>query len=127
MWYPHAFGEHDKDGRDKGTDIYRYHTIVQQTLPTRTGLFDLQSTGVVWLSAVNKSTSIGPPPKVFIKDPSTGIFFSIITLLLHFYTICMRVHIYIYGCEIDAYHYHYHYHCIAYDNSYMGIFGANKF
>lgn len=77
VWYPHKFGQISASEIEKKTDQYRYHTIIQQTLPTRTGLFDLQSTGVVWLSAVNRSADIGPPPKVIQREWSAGRLFLI--------------------------------------------------
>lgn len=50
MWYPHSFGT-----LVDPKDPFRYVNIIQQTLPTRTGLNELKSTVVVWLSAVNSS------------------------------------------------------------------------
>ncbi len=47
VWYPHKFGE-VKFGDNN--DMRRYTNIVQQTLPTRTGLNELKSTAVVWMS-----------------------------------------------------------------------------
>ena len=76
VWFPHQFGVFP-DGPDvqddnEGLGEFKYHTIIQKTLPTRTGLFELSSTGVVWLSAVNRSSDVGPPPKMIRKEWREG-------------------------------------------------------
>jgi len=77
VWFPHQFGvfpedKDTKDEDDEGLGEYKYHTIIQKTLPTRTGLFELSSTGVVWLSALNRSSEVGPPPKVIRREWNEG-------------------------------------------------------
>ena len=51
-WYPHVFGEQDEKTKKLG-DPYRYTTIIQQIMPTRTGMYELGSTVPVWMSALN--------------------------------------------------------------------------
>lgn len=55
QWYPHMFGATDED------DPYKHGVIIQQIIPTRTGLSGIKSTAVVWLSAVNLSEPVVPP------------------------------------------------------------------
>lgn len=67
VWYPHQFGHstevattssagktNDKSG-GKYIDKYRYYSLLQQIIPTRTGLNGIKSTSAVWLTAVNGS------------------------------------------------------------------------
>ena len=55
QWYPHHFGVADMD------DPYKHTVIIQQIIPTRTGLNGIRSTATVWLSAVNFSEPTVPP------------------------------------------------------------------
>lgn len=63
-WYPHEFGrpspEEDKfrDQNDADYDKHLYETVLQQVIPTRTGLTYLRSTVPVWMSAINSSTPV---------------------------------------------------------------------
>jgi len=54
-WYPHTFGMMDDE-----LDPYKYVSLIQQVIPTRTGLFELQSTVPVWMSAINNSAPQKP-------------------------------------------------------------------
>jgi hypothetical protein len=48
VWYPHEFGK-----MDNASDPHKYKTLVQQIIPTRTGLGSIKSTSAVWMSKVN--------------------------------------------------------------------------
>lgn len=48
LWYPHRFGYSDSDVNDT-----RFINIIQKIIPTRTGLDQIKSDSVVWLSTVN--------------------------------------------------------------------------
>ena len=50
-WYPNVFG--DDPGPDSEEDRNRYKNIIQEVIPTRTGLDYLKSTVTVWMSHVN--------------------------------------------------------------------------
>jgi hypothetical protein len=65
-WYPSEFAHH-ADEQSRARDPHRFTTIVQQTLPTRTGLDALKSTAAVWLSLVN-STAPTVPPRMYQKE-----------------------------------------------------------
>jgi hypothetical protein len=51
-WYPHAFGK-TPPLEDNLDDPHRHTTVLQQVIPTRTGLHGIKSTVPVWMSAVN--------------------------------------------------------------------------
>ena len=55
-WYPHAFGK----AHDDPDDPHRHTSVLQQVIPTRTGLFGIKSTVPVWMSAMNHTE---PEPK----------------------------------------------------------------
>lgn len=55
-WYPHAFGK----AHDDPEDPHRHTSVLQQVIPTRTGLFGIKSTVPVWMSAINRTE---PEPK----------------------------------------------------------------
>ena len=64
VWYPHVFGEETKvKGEKTGETItvdtednsHRHEVIIQQIVPTRTGLNGIKSTSTVWMSAINNS------------------------------------------------------------------------
>lgn len=58
VWYPHEFGHAGEDLLEQGRvqkDPRRFTTILQQVVPTRTGLKGITSTVPVWLSAVSRS------------------------------------------------------------------------
>lgn len=55
-WYPHAFGK----ANDDSNDPHRHTTVLQQVIPTRTGLFGIKSIVPVWMSAINHTD---PEPK----------------------------------------------------------------
>lgn len=48
VWYPHEFGK-----MDNASDPHKYKTLVQQIIPTRTGLGSIKSTAAVWMSKIN--------------------------------------------------------------------------
>ena len=50
-WYPNVFG--DDPGPDSDEDRNKYKNIIQEVIPTRTGLDYLKSTVTVWMSHVN--------------------------------------------------------------------------
>jgi hypothetical protein len=56
QWYPVQFGR--QDGPELEGDPHRHQAIVRQIIPTRTGLGNIKSTGVVWLWMVNGSNPI---------------------------------------------------------------------
>lgn len=76
VWYPHQFGIEDEDNNKSNNEVnitklnfdqyekkkmkYKYTNIIQSIIPTRTGLNSLQSTAVVWLSAINETSPIIP-------------------------------------------------------------------
>eukprot|EP00596_Hydrurales_sp_CCMP1899_P006160 CAMPEP_0119053110 /NCGR_PEP_ID=MMETSP1177-20130426/74202_1 /TAXON_ID=2985 /ORGANISM="Ochromonas sp, Strain CCMP1899" /LENGTH=206 /DNA_ID=CAMNT_0007032937 /DNA_START=221 /DNA_END=841 /DNA_ORIENTATION=- len=64
-WYPHSFGKrslneektftdrrklNDRSNEEDRTDLHRFDVILQQIIPTRTGLDGIKSTAAVWLS-----------------------------------------------------------------------------
>lgn len=51
-WYPHEFGTHQSQ-KSKTGDPYKYTSLLQEVIPTRTGLHGLKSTVPVWMSALN--------------------------------------------------------------------------
>ena len=64
VWYPHVFGEDaalkgEKTGEKVPVDIeddsHRHEVIIQQIVPTRTGLDGIKSSSTVWMSAINNS------------------------------------------------------------------------
>jgi len=61
-WTPKVFGLVDE------ADPYRHQCIIQQVLPTRTGLNGIKSTVTVWLSSVNGSEPKIPPRVVRKSD-----------------------------------------------------------
>ena len=61
-WYPHEFGRPTKEQdqfrdqsrkNDPDFDTHLYESVLQQVIPTRTGLTHLRSTVPVWMSAFN--------------------------------------------------------------------------
>ncbi len=54
-WFPHAFGSPDL------SDPHKHEIVIQQVIPTRTGLDGIKSSVTVWLSAVNGSEPMLPP------------------------------------------------------------------
>lgn len=56
MWYPHKFGN-----TNDASEPLKYQNIIQQIIPTRTGLQHLKSTAVVWMSKVNHTRPIKIP------------------------------------------------------------------
>jgi hypothetical protein len=50
VWYPNHFG---KRKEEEGLDPYHHSSILQQIIPTRTGLDHIKSTSVVWISEFN--------------------------------------------------------------------------
>lgn len=65
LWYPHTFGKDalpengDTIGEittvDVEDDSHRHEVVIQQIVPTRTGLSEIKSTCTVWMSAINNS------------------------------------------------------------------------
>ncbi len=51
-WYPHQFGHDLSDDKE---DKYKHYSIIQQIIPTRTGLNGIKSTAAVWLTAINET------------------------------------------------------------------------
>jgi hypothetical protein len=64
-WYPHSFGKrnlneekeftdrrklNNRSSEEDRTDLHRFDIILQQIIPTRTGLDGIKSTAAVWLS-----------------------------------------------------------------------------
>ena len=48
LYYPHSFGL-----TDNTLEPYKYTNIIQEIIPTRTGLHEIKSSVVVWLSEIN--------------------------------------------------------------------------
>lgn len=65
LWYPNKFGE-PTDKEDVTADPFRYVSLLQQIIPTRTGLNDIRSTSAVWLSSINGTEPI--PPTAYKRD-----------------------------------------------------------
>lgn len=61
QWYPHYFGAKGQD------DPHLHAVILQQVIPTRTGLNGIKSTATVWLAAVN-FTEPTVPPQIVRKE-----------------------------------------------------------
>ncbi len=70
-WYPHVFGEQDEKTQKRFKDPYRYTTIIQQILPTRTGMYDIGSTVPVWMSAVNHTVPEKKPQSHILRKEWT--------------------------------------------------------
>lgn len=49
LWYPHTFGQASQGGEDPNA----YTNIIQEVVPTRTGLNEVRSKVAVWLSSTN--------------------------------------------------------------------------
>lgn len=64
QWYPHHFGVVDVG------DPYKHSVVIQEVVPTRTGLDGLKSSATVWLSALNYSEP-SRPPKIIRKEWSS--------------------------------------------------------
>lgn len=62
LWYPNKFGEHENADEAK-SEPHRYVSLLQQIIPTRTGLNELRSTSAVWLSGIN-GTEPTPPETI---------------------------------------------------------------
>ena len=71
MWYPHTFGavsetddelsDSDYEALNNGFSKYnRYTSIIQEVIPTRTGLNELRSKVAVWLSSTNRTEPTKP-------------------------------------------------------------------
>jgi hypothetical protein len=65
MWYPHRFGRAHNDDEDvfqedphctSNRHSHKYKVIVQEIVPTRTGLNSIISKMSVWMSELNYST-----------------------------------------------------------------------
>jgi hypothetical protein len=54
-WFPHAFGVVDP------AHPHKHEVVIQQVVPTRTGLDPIKSSVTVWLTAVNGSQPLLPP------------------------------------------------------------------
>lgn len=52
VWYPSQFGS---DQHEDENDKYKHFSMIQQVIPTRTGLDGIKSTAAVWLTAVNQT------------------------------------------------------------------------
>lgn len=63
-WYPHAFGKPHEDENDP----HRHETIIQEVVPTRTGLYGIRSTVPVWMSAVNHTRPERKESKRRLRD-----------------------------------------------------------
>ena len=59
-WHPHTFGKAVEE------DPYRHVSIIQDVVPTRTGLDLVKSSVVVWMTAVN-DTLVKRTPEVYSK------------------------------------------------------------
>ena len=55
QWFPHRFGAEDSD------DPLKHVVVVQEIVPTRTGLDNIKSSATVWLSAINFTEPFRPP------------------------------------------------------------------
>ena len=66
VWYPHTFGKKTvTDGEVRTTademsvgiiDLHPFEVVLQEIIPTRTGLEGVKSTSAVWMSAINKTS-----------------------------------------------------------------------
>ena len=66
VWYPHTFGKKavtDGEVRTSGDqqsigiiELHPFEVVLQEIIPTRTGLEGVKSTSAVWMSAVNKTS-----------------------------------------------------------------------
>jgi len=72
IWYPNKFGVDSVDSDNK----YLHTVIVQEIIPTRTGLNGLKSSVVVWLSAIN---NIEPTKPETVIRKSNGRFSDMMT------------------------------------------------
>lgn len=61
VWYPIEFGTRPKDEKDR----YRHRAILQEILPTRTGLDAIKCSAVVWMTTVD---GISPHLLDFVQD-----------------------------------------------------------
>ena len=61
-WQPHTFGATDP------ADPLKHQAVIQQVIPTRTGLNGIKSTVVVWLSEVNGSEPRSAPKVIRLSD-----------------------------------------------------------
>jgi len=69
-WHPNKFGDPSSSELTKtGRNRKDYTTIVQQVIPTRTGLNGLKSSVMVWASQVN-GVDLAPEPRV-VRKPWT--------------------------------------------------------
>jgi hypothetical protein len=67
-WYPHEYGEagdNKKEQKRIKKQPNRFTSIIQQIIPTRTGLRGIKSTVPVWMSAINKNT----PRRKLVEHP----------------------------------------------------------
>eukprot|EP01038_Epipyxis_sp_PR26KG_P010495 gene10495-14106_t len=60
IYYPHEFGKHLKVETITDQNKYKYTSIIQSIIPTRTGLDDIKSIAAVWLSAINGTEPTRP-------------------------------------------------------------------
>ncbi len=67
QWFPSKFGNQDPNHPELKSNPYRNQVIVQQVVPTRTGLNSIKSTCVVWVLSVN-STEVAKPPRMVRKE-----------------------------------------------------------
>ena len=53
LWYPSTYGF-----SDEGSNPHKFKSLIQQVVPTRTGLGSVKSKAVVWMAKVNHSTPV---------------------------------------------------------------------
>lgn len=71
-WHPHTFGKpRESEMALTGRSLRDYVSIIQQVVPTRTGLDALKSSVVVWASQMN-SKDLEPIPDVVRKEWSSS-------------------------------------------------------
>ena len=77
VWYPHEFGRPSKDEdlfRDQNHkddpeyDEHLYQTVLQQVIPTRTGMASVKSIVPVWMSAINSTAPPERSPDMYLKE-----------------------------------------------------------
>ena len=54
VWFPHRFGKE----HEKFVPNTRYQNVIQRIVPTRTGYNEIKSEVVVWMSAINFTTTL---------------------------------------------------------------------
>jgi hypothetical protein len=65
-WFPSSFGDQNPNSPLLKNNPNRHKVIIQQIVPTRTGLNNIKSTVVVWMSSKNYTEVTKPPSVIFV-------------------------------------------------------------